>query len=419
MNRSLTRALQLLNLSRYADAERLLRESLLAEPHDGGAHALLARALLEQDKLAEGTQEAETAVGLAPDAPFAHFVVAQAWQRRNYRDKAEAAIDEAIRLDPHDADYHAFRSALKFEASRWEDALKSAEQALAIDPEHIAANNFRAMALVKLGRRGEAGLTIDAALARDPDDAFSHANKGWALLEGREPKKALDHFREALRLDPTMEYARVGIIEALKARNPIYGLFLRYMLAMAKLPPKWQVGVIIGLWFVNRLLRGMAKANPALAPFVTPILIVYLLFALLTWLAQPLFNLLLRLHPLGKHALSPEEKLETNLIGGCIGAALLLGGLSFIDDWTGLMAPALAIFALAMPLHLVFTAAPGWPRMTLIGVTLTMISAVFGAALLTFLGDEDSAAAMATAYIYMWLAAIWGGQLIAGAKPRK
>ncbi|MDB5311521.1 MAG: tetratricopeptide repeat protein [Gemmataceae bacterium] len=45
---------------------------------------------------------------------------------------------------------------------------------------------------------------------------------GWALLHARQPAEALTHFREALRLDPTNEWARDGLIEALKARYWVY-----------------------------------------------------------------------------------------------------------------------------------------------------------------------------------------------------
>jgi tetratricopeptide (TPR) repeat protein len=236
----------------------------------------------------------------------------------------------------------------------------------------VAANNFRAMALVKLGRRAEAGQTIDAALARSPEDAFSHANKGWALLEARRPKEALDHFREALRLDPNFEYARLGIIEALKARNPIYGLFLRYALCDGEAAAEGAI---------RRAHRGVprqplpaqssGRQNPALEPYLMPIFIAYGVFALWTWLARPLFNLLLRLHPLGKHALSQEEKTETNWIGGLLGTVrCFAASASLVGRDVGatlLFVLAMMLAGLTMPTFLFFQASPGWPRRILLG----------------------------------------------------
>jgi len=105
----------------------------------------------------------------------------------------------------------------------------------ALDPEHAGCLNLRAMAEVKLGRKAQAAATIEAALARDPENAGTHANRGWTYLEESDPGRALEHFREALRLDPENEWAREGMVEALKARHGVYRLVLRCFLWMQKL----------------------------------------------------------------------------------------------------------------------------------------------------------------------------------------
>jgi len=66
------------------------------------------------------------------------------------------------------------------------------------------------MALVKLGRREAAAATIGAALAKDPQNAHTHANQGWALLHHGDHARRLEHFREALRLDPELDWARAA-----------------------------------------------------------------------------------------------------------------------------------------------------------------------------------------------------------------
>jgi Tfp pilus assembly protein PilF len=76
------------------------------------------------------------------------------------------------------------------------------ERGLERSPEDVPCTNMRAMALVRLNRRDEAGATIATALARNPEIAFSHANQGWTLLHQGDHRRAIEHFREALRLDP-------------------------------------------------------------------------------------------------------------------------------------------------------------------------------------------------------------------------
>ena len=107
------------------------------------------------------------------------------------------------------------------------------------------------------------------------------------------PKKAAEHFREALRLDPQNDWARRGIIEALKARHFIYALMLKYFLWMARFSRGGQMGILLAAYFGNRILAGVAHANPNLAPWILPLRILYVAFALMTWLAYPLFNLCL------------------------------------------------------------------------------------------------------------------------------
>src|SRR6185436_9021657 len=111
-----------------------------------------------------------------------------------------------------------------------------------------------------------------------PENAFTHANQGWTYLNKGEPKKALEHFRESLRLDPANEWARHGIVEALKARNIIYAVMLKYFLWMARLSRGARWGIILGGYFGIQLLASMARSNPAIAPWILPLRILYITF---------------------------------------------------------------------------------------------------------------------------------------------
>ena len=313
--------------------------------------------------------------------------------KRTSHQAALAAIREAIRLDSTDADFFSLLSGIHFDEKHWQDALNAAEQGLQFDAEHVGCTNLRAMAMVKLGRRAEAGATIDAALAKAPENAVTHANQGWTYLEKGEPKKALEHFREALRLDPENDWARHGIVEALKARNIIYAVMLKYFFWMSKLSSGAQWGIILGGYFGNRLLGSMAQSNPELAPWVLPVRILYIAFVVLTWTAYPIFNLLLRLNRFGRLALTPEQTVESNWVGAAFLLALLsLGGclmMGFGSPW--LM--SLAVFGLLLlPLCGLFRCSVGWPRNVMLAVVIGMtLLGLVAIAILwqAYLGDEQ------------------------------
>jgi tetratricopeptide (TPR) repeat protein len=372
----LERAGVLLQQGRHDLAEKELRQHLVQEPNDGFGHALLAVSLLEQERLDDAEQSAREAIGNAPDLAYAHYALARVLSSRNRENEAIDAINEAIRLEPTDADYHGMRAGIEFDRRRWQDALNAAEMGLQFDPEHTGCNNLRAMALVKLGRKSEAGATIERTLARDPDDAFSHANQGWTLLEQGRRKEAMNHFRESLRLDPSNDWARAGLVEALKAGNPLYAVMLKYFLWMQKLPDGARWGIIVGGYFANRLMSGAARSNPDLAPWLLPFRILYVVFAVFTWLAYPLFNLLLFLHPLGRHALDEEQRAQATWVGLCL--ALALGSLGIWavggrnDDY---LIPALVFGLLSIPTAAVFACQKGWPRMMMMAITLGLAAA--------------------------------------------
>lgn len=385
MSHSLTRAVHLYQISRYADAETELRRALAEQPHDPQAHALLGLCLAKQERLPEAEVEVNQAITLAPDWDHAHYCRSAVLQERRRYAEAEEAAREAVRLDPASPDNYARLAITLYCQNKWQATLDAALEGLKYNGEHADCMNLRTMALTKRGRQREAIATVDEALARDPDDSYAHANKAWALLHEGKSRPALDQFREALRLDPTNEYARHGMVEALKARNPIYRWMLAYFLWMARLDDRMRWGVILGGYFGSRILRAVSERSPELAPWILPIQILYLVFVLLTWFAMPLFNLLLRLNKFGWHALSRDQRVASNWFGGCVALSLasFIGWLIYGHE--ALLLGALLPMGVAMPIVTLFACDPGWPRqaMTLLAAAMCVTGAVglYGVAL--------------------------------------
>jgi Flp pilus assembly protein TadD len=320
----LDRGIMLRSQGRNEMAVDEFRQHLLEAPDDPDGHIQLSLALTELKKFSEARPHAEQAIALVPDSPLPHFALAHCAYREGKRREARAAIEEAIRLDAHDPDLFNLRGWIHFQESRWTEALADANAGLEDDPDHVGCLNLRAQALVMSKDRKSAAATLGKALQRHPDDASLHANTGWACLERGEPKLAMEHFREALRLEPNLEWARRGIVEAMKARHFIYRLFLRWLFAMMKLPPRVQIGIVVGALIGINVAVRLDDRYPALKPFVWPALIAYLAFAVLTWVAEPVFNLVLGLSRFGRLALSPKERREAYIIGASIAVSIAL-----------------------------------------------------------------------------------------------
>lgn len=420
MNPHLSRALLLVEQSRYELAEEELRQVLAQEPQDAYAHALLGYCLTERERFDEAALEIQQAIHLAPDFSYAHYVQSRLLHERNLFKEALLAIREAIRLDPDDPDYCAQEAIIHLNEKRWQQALDAAERGLRNDPEHVSCTNLRAMALQKLRRKDEAAGALQTALSKNPDNSVTHANQGWALLDRGQPKEALEHFKEALRLDPGNEWARAGIVEALKARNFIYAIFLKYFFFMTRLSSGAQWGIIVGGYIGNRLLSGLARSNPDIAPWVLPLRILYIAFVILTWTAQPLFNLMLRFNRFGRLALSREQVVASNWLAAAIVLALLCIVGVFVTPLPVTCSIAALVFGgLIIPISGTFSCPRGWPRKAMAAYTIGLAAMGCLAVALRFTSERQLGGDLVGAYLLGVFLSQWIANFLMMQRPKR
>jgi tetratricopeptide (TPR) repeat protein len=360
-------------------AEREYRMALSDDPHDALAHALLAMLLADQEpRHADALEEAHAAIGLAPDEAFGHYAEAYVHLQADRWDDAERAARAAILIDPDDPANHTALAAALLGRRRWAESLAAADEALALDPAHATALNLRAQALIHLNRRDEADATLHGALAHDPENADTHANRGWALLHRGDRRGALDHFREALRLDPQSEWARAGLAEALKAGNPLYAAMLRYFLWMQRIEPRTQWMVVVGGLLGFQVVRRISRENPALAPWLTPLVVAYAAFVLLSWTAPQIFNAVLLASRDGRYALSHEQRRSGACMAAGVGALLTLGLAALVTrEWWAING-AILFAAMLIPLAAVFRGPRGraTPKMAVAAGVLYAMAAL-------------------------------------------
>jgi tetratricopeptide (TPR) repeat protein len=418
MNEHLIRAQLLYRQSRYDLAAQEVRRVLSETPHDAVAHALLGLCLVAEQKFDEAQSETEQAIVLAPDFAYAHYCQARVLEQRKRFPEAETAAREAIRLEPLNAEYHARLAATLFQQDKWQATLDSALEGLKYDPENEACGHLQTMALTKLGRQREAVASVDQLLSRAPDDAMAHTNKGWALLHQGKPREALEHFREALRIDPSYRYAQSGIVEALKARNPLYRWILAYFLWMSRLSSQARWAVLIGGYVGIQALQKFGDADPTWAPWIQPVVIIYIVFVLLTWFAVPFFNLLLRFHKFGWYALSHDQRRSSNWFGGCL--AVFIAAVVAYFIWNMDLALLVAGYALGMSLPLVtlFYCDIGWPRQAMTWFTLAM--AAVGALTIACASlDMEVTHVLIQAFVFGFIGTPWLANYLVQATPRR
>lgn len=356
MDQLLQRAEMLMEQRRPKEAAEILSQLLAMNPNDANVLSMLGQVNLQTDAPKEANRLFEQALSLAPDNDTLYYLKGLSHLHMEEYTKAESDLLEAVRLNPYVAEYFGVLALIKVDRKDYEAGLHFANQGLEIDAENSLSVNARSKALLKLNRKEESFQTLEGALNKDPNNALTHANLGWSELEKRDHKKALIHFREALRISPSYQYAQAGMLEALKARFLLYRLFLRYTFWMSNMTSKYQWGVIIGFYLVFKLVNRASISNPTLSPILTPIVVLLTAVAISTWVANPLGNLFLRLNKYGKHLLSKKEILSSNLVGICalmivLGAISLLltshnAALAFIFFGIGMILPCSVLFEL-------------------------------------------------------------------------
>lgn len=326
------RASLLFEQKRYKDAQQNIMEVLAIEPDNINCLMLLSEINLQEGNFSQALEIINQAIGILPDYDNLFHTKARILLSLEKIKEAEKAIYEAISLDAYDSNNQALLGHILLQKRDFEKALSAANEALEIDPSNVFALNVRSTALLKLNRKDDSYETIEGALNEDPNNSFTHANYGWNLLEKGEKDKALEHFKESLKNDPNSEYAQSGMAEALKSKYLIYRWFLNYSFWMQNMTSKNQWIFIVGFYFAQKILNGIAKSNSALEPFITPIVVIMAVFAFSTWIISPLSNLLFRFNRYGQHLLSVEEKKSSTFVGVSL-LIFLIGLISilFID----------------------------------------------------------------------------------------
>jgi tetratricopeptide (TPR) repeat protein len=319
---NLLRGLQLFELSRYKEAITYFKTAITENPNDFTAKYGLAQCYFQTDLIDDALKIALDLRGESPNDAELYFLLSQIYLHKDNLKESNLNIEQALQLNPFSANNFGQKAYILLNQKQYEEALNFVNQGLQIDPKNTFCLNIRATALTKLKRKDAAQSTIENLLHDNPENAYSHANVGWSHLERNDTKTALKHFKEALKLDPNSEFARNGMLTAMKAKNKIYNLYLRYAFWMTNQSSRNQWIFIIGIYLAYRFGIKLLSAS-GLTILVVPFIILYLLFALGSWIMEPLSNMILMFDKFGKYLLDKKNKLSGQLMFVLLASALL------------------------------------------------------------------------------------------------
>jgi hypothetical protein len=311
------------------ELDRLTRE----EPYHGLWFALRALVHSDMGHIQQALEDARTGREVAPDHPFVHYVSGAIALNQGEVIPAIQSAQRAQQLDPAYADAILLEARARAMAGQWPRVAHLAELVSQREPdnEEAAVLTTIARGVVREGVLDEAAWT--SVVERFPLNPVARAGSGWTHLTRGRINAAQGEFEQALALDPSLTWAREGLALALKARNPVYALLLRFFLWFGRLPQRTRTLLLVGGVLGYSFLRRTANAQSELKPLITPVLVVYVGFVLLSWLADPLLNLLLMTRPEGRRLLNADERRSAILVAGCLGIAAALGACVLLTSW--------------------------------------------------------------------------------------
>lgn len=343
ISESFFRAQTLMAHGQYPQAAMELTNALAQDPEDPHLLAALASCQNQMGNRKAALDNARKAMGFSGDDNYARGVVCEILLDMDKPKEAEKLAAEGIAMDPEDDRLLSLRGIALFNMRRYKESLATAQTALALDPENESALWLQTQCLSILRKASASDASLEH-LSHNPEGVAlqSHA---FMLLRRGKTKEAYEMFREALRNDPTDESAMAGLKEAVRGRFFLYRWLQAYDFWCQSLGRYWFIPILVVI-VGRRVVEAVVRSNPALAPYLIPLGVV---FVFLIWghvILVPLLNALLLVHPYGRFALHPSER----WIGRywiLAMSAILVAGLAALLGGEGL-AIGLVIYGVAM-----------------------------------------------------------------------
>lgn len=388
------RARHLSEAKRHDLAERELREALALDPEDGDSHAALAWCLHELERTPAALEHARAALAAQPGNARFHQLHAALLERLGRGREALAAIGAARRLAPEDAAIHGECARINLALGNWRTALEACDRSLALQPQQGDVHGMRTMALIQLDRARESEAAAATALAAEPDALVPHLAAAWAHLNAGRWREAEAGFREALRLDPGNASARSGFLAS-----------LRLALPLARLPDHVARPLaFIGILGLPALAWSVTSSSPVPSdPWLRWTAVAFTALCLLPFATLPLSDAWVCRSAVGRSLLQPDQRRSAALMTAAALGAVLLAGRALATG--GLLAPALAVALLAVPIS--FSTHPAnVDHRRIVGLMMPVFIA--GAALvLAVHGGAVAWPAHATTICYLWAVVAW------------
>lgn len=200
--------------ARIAACDKLIAAGKWKGKDIAWAHANLCIVYNAKAQADKALAACDEAIKLDPQRPFSYQIRAEIMEKAANPQKALADYDEAIQLGARNAAIFVNRGRILLAMGESDKALADFNQAIQINPQSSLAYIDRGGAFLAKGDADAALVDFSKTIELSPDRGEAWANRGAAYFMKGENDKAAENFRQALKLEPANAYAALWLFIA-------------------------------------------------------------------------------------------------------------------------------------------------------------------------------------------------------------
>ncbi|MGA3279911.1 MAG: tetratricopeptide repeat protein [Smithella sp.] len=185
------------------------------------AHSSVAGQLLMQNKVNEAMLHCEKALLLNPHHYNTLVRIARAYSMRGEKDKAIEALQQAIQVQPGNAQAYDNLYAILMQMGRIKEALQEYRKAADINRDNPDIHYNFGNALAMHGDYDEAIVQFKRVIQLRPLDSGAYSNIGVILMLLDNKDAAISYLKEAVKINPDYAYAHYELSIVLKQKDMV------------------------------------------------------------------------------------------------------------------------------------------------------------------------------------------------------
>jgi tetratricopeptide (TPR) repeat protein len=198
---------------RLADSQRILKAATEANGQDPNLWHRYALTAADLGRVPEAIGMMRKALMLDPTLPGQYTDLADLLAKAGQSNEAEAALKQALRIDPFDATAYNLMGRILIARNSIADALYNFKKSVDLQPAQGPNLYDYAIALVTADRFDDAREYATEAIRNDPKMADAHELLGSLLMRRQQYLDAIREYRQALDLEPASDrlQLRLGV----------------------------------------------------------------------------------------------------------------------------------------------------------------------------------------------------------------